>query len=115
MDVEIRHRSIRRTLALFVLGLGAGIALAVVWGTVRGGDFASNFRTASIILGVLLLVPGGHRLVRGIHVPGSAVFGHEQPVIRQASGGELGEASGFVNTIGLGAAGALLIALGVVV
>jgi hypothetical protein len=42
-----------------VLGLGAGIALATVWGIVRSGGFAHNFRTASIILGVLLLILGG--------------------------------------------------------
>jgi hypothetical protein len=96
------HRSLRRILVLVVLGLGGGVGLAVLWGIVRSGGFAHNFRTASIILGVLLLVLGG------------TFLGGMQRGMRTTTR-EPGQEPGFVNAIGLGAAGLLLIALGSVV
>jgi hypothetical protein len=115
MNMEILRRSYRRILLLAVLVFGAGIALAVVWGTVHSGDFTQNFRTASVILGVPLFVPGGGRLaLGGLGAPHSGpVLGFEHPAIREA-GGDGGEPAA-VNAIGLAAAGLLLVALGIVV
>jgi hypothetical protein len=102
--MEVVHRSLRRILVLAVLALAAGLGLAVVWGLVRSGGFAHNFRTASIILGVLLIVLGGTFLGGMQQTRGGNWMRMSQR--------DPGQEPGWVNAIGLAAAGLLLIVLG---